>query len=160
MMASFAYTRSHLAALSGGTGFTPNAQVNTNDGDRNLETTWQGKVNGTLDLPWDFRLIPIVRHQSGRQFARTFVRNLAAGNTTVRAEPFGAQRFPNITIVDLRSEKRVAFGNRSITGFADVYNIFNTNGEQDMTIASGASYLRPTLVTSPRVARFGVRLQW
>lgn len=160
MMASYAYTRSHLSALSGGTGFTPNSLVNTNDGDRLLQTSWQAKLNSSLDLPWTLRLIPIIRYQAGDQFARTFVRNLAYGTATVRAEPFGAQRKPNITIVDIRSEKRFAFGNRSITGFFDVYNIFNTNAEQDLTIASGASWLRPTLVTSPRVARFGVRLQW
>jgi hypothetical protein len=160
MLASFAYTRSYQAALGAGTNFTPNALLNTNAGDRNLQTSWQAKLNGGVDLPWNLRLIPIVRHQSGSQYARTFVRNLPHGNVTVRAEPFGARRFPNITIVDLRSEKRFAFGERSISGFFDVYNIFNTNREQDLTIASGASFLRPLLVTSPRVARLGVRLQW
>jgi hypothetical protein len=88
------------------------------------------------------------------------VRNLAYGTATVRAEPFGEQRKPNITIVDIRSEKRFAFSGRPLTGFFDVYNIFNTNAEQDLTIASGASWMRPTLVTSPRVVRLGVRLQW
>jgi hypothetical protein len=160
MMGSFAYTRSHLSALSGGTGYTPNALINTNDGDRNRQTSWQAKVNASIDVPKTFRVIPMIRYQSGDQFARTFVRNLAAGAATIMAEPFGSQRKPNIVIADIRSEKRFVVFKRTLSGFFDVYNIFNNNAEQDLAFASGASYLRPTLVTSPRVARFGMKFQW
>jgi hypothetical protein len=160
LMGSFAYTRSHLAALSGGTGFTPNSLINTNDGDRLLQTSWQAKINSSIDLPWAFRIVPMLRYQSGDQVARTFVRNLVSGAATIRAETFGAQRKPNIALIDIRSEKNVLIFGRRLTGFFDVYNVFNNNAEQDLTFASGASYLRPTLVTSPRVARFGVKFQW
>jgi hypothetical protein len=47
-----------------------------------------------------------------------------------------------------------------LTGFFDVYNIFNTNAGQDMATGSGASFLRPTAITPPRIARAGVKLEW
>jgi len=47
-----------------------------------------------------------------------------------------------------------------VTGFFDVYNLFNTNAEQALTTTSGSSFLRPTAITSPRIARLGVKLAW
>ena len=47
-----------------------------------------------------------------------------------------------------------------LTGFADLYNIFNTNANQAMTTSSGASFLRPTAITPPRIARFGVKFRF
>jgi outer membrane receptor protein involved in Fe transport len=47
-----------------------------------------------------------------------------------------------------------------ITGFFDVYNIFNTNAEQALSTSSGSSFLRPTAITPPRIARVGVKFQW
>ena len=43
-------------------------------------------------------------------------------------------------------------------GFFDVYNLFNTNAEQTVTTSSGASWLRPTAITGPRILRIGARL--
>jgi hypothetical protein len=47
-----------------------------------------------------------------------------------------------------------------ITGFFDVYNIFNSNAEQDLTKSSGSAFLRPVAITPPRVARIGGKFQW
>lgn len=160
MLASFAKTWRHEAALGPGTGYSPNAFVNA-DGGRLRSTTWQGKVHATLSLGWNLRVTPVVRHQSGTPFGRTFTQSLNFGNVTVRAEPVHARRMPNVTVFDLRTERahRVR-GSVRLTGFFDVYNIFNTNAEQDMATGSGASFLRPTAITPPRIARLGVKLDW
>jgi hypothetical protein len=159
LIASFAHTWRSEAALGAGTGYTPNAFINA-DGQRLKSTIWQAKVNATLRLPWDMRLTPIVRHQSGSPYGRTFTQTLNFGNVTVRAEPIDAQRMPNVTVFDIRTEKSLALAFGRLTGFFDVYNIFNTNAEQDLAFASGASFLRPVAITSPRIARVGIKLVW
>jgi hypothetical protein len=102
----------------------------------------------------------VYRHQSGVPFGRTFVTALNYGNATILAEPFNAERTPNINIFDIRSEKVFRFGTTRVTAFFDVYNIFNTNAEQDLTKSSGSSFLRPVAITPPRVARIGGKFQW
>ena len=47
-----------------------------------------------------------------------------------------------------------------LRGFLDVYNMFNTNAVQDMTVSYGANFLRPSLISGPRIARFGVRFEF
>ena len=113
-----------------------------------------------MRLPGELRLTPVYRHQSGAPFGRTFVTALNYGNATVLAEPFNAERTPNLNIIDIRSEKLVRAGSLRITGFFDVYNIFNSNAEQDLTKSSGSAFLRPVAITPPRVARIGGKFQW
>jgi len=104
--------------------------------------------------------VPVARHQSGTPFARTFVRTLNYGNATIKAEPIASNRTPNITLFDLRGEKTFRVARARIMGFADVYNLFNTNAAQTLTTISGPAFLRPTVITGPRIARLGARLEW
>ena len=159
MLASFTETWNHEAALGTGNDFTPNALINTT---RNQDRfrTWQAKLNGTVNLPWDVLLVPVIRHQSGTPFARTFVQALNYGNATIKAEPIASNRTPDITVVDLRTEKTFRIKAVRVMGFFDVYNMFNTNAAQTLTTTSGGSWLRPTAITAPRVLRIGARLQW
>jgi hypothetical protein len=160
LLASFARTWSADAALGAGSAYTPNAFISA-DGEHRKSTTWQAKVHTTWNLTRNSRMIPIVRHQSGTPFARTFVQSLNWGTATILSEPINAQRTPNITVFDVRAERlfRVKSAGR-ITGFFDVYNIFNTNAEQAMSTSSGSSYLRPTVITAPRIARLGIKFDW
>ncbi len=161
LLASFAYTWSHESNLSGGASFTPNAFINTDEGRRKF-TTWQGKLHATLHLRGDLRVMPVFRHQSGRPFGRTFVQTLNWGNATILAEPFNARRTDHINVVDVRVEKglRLGGGALRLAGFLDIYNVFNANADQEVAVASGASFLRPTAITPPRIARLGVRVDW
>lgn len=159
LLASFAQTWRSETALTQGAGYTPNAFINA-DGGRLKAAVWQAKLHANLRLNWNLRVTPIVRHQAGTPFSRTFTQALNWGNATVRADAIDAQRMPNITVFDVRTEKAFEFGPGRLTGFFDVYNIFNTNREQDLTFTSGSSYLRPVAITSPRIARVGVKFQW
>ena len=159
LLASVAETWSDETNLGGGASYTPNALINTENG-LNIFKTWQGKINATVRLPGEFRVTPVYRHQSGTPFGRTFVTALNYGNATILAEPFNAERTPNLNIVDIRSEKIFRFGNTRVTGFFDVYNIFNSNAEQDVTKSSGSAFLRPVAITPPRIARIGGRFEW
>jgi hypothetical protein len=159
LLATFTETWAREAALGPGPDFTPNALVNAT-GSQNRFTTWQAKLYATINLPLDLRVVPVVRSQSGAPFARTFVRTLNYGNATIKAEPIDANRTRTVTLVDLRTEKGFRIGRARVMGFFDVYNLFNTNAEQTLTTSSGASWLRPTVITGPRILRMGARLDW
>ena len=159
LLASFAETWSREAALAPGNDFTPNALINAT-GSQDRFTTWQAKLHATVNLPLEFQLVPVIRSQSGTPFARTFVRTLNYGNAIIKTEPIAANRTPNVTLVDLRTEKAFRIGRARVRGFFDVYNVLNTNAEQTLTTSSGASWLRPTAITGPRILRIGARLDW
>jgi hypothetical protein len=161
LQASFSSTLSREGAIGSGSNYTPNALINARDG-RNVFTTWQAKVSGSLTLPYEVRLVPVFRHQSGQPYARTFVATMNYGNATIRASEFGSERGEHISVFDLRAEKLLDLSAiRTRLGlFFDVYNIFNANPAQAFATNSGASFLRPSAITPPRIARVGVKLDW
>ena len=110
-------------------------------------------------MPRDIRLIPILRHQSGDPFGRTFQQRFNYGTVAIKAEPRDAQRSPNVTVFDIRGEKAIRIRDRRVVGFFDVYNVFNSNAEQVITTTSGTSWLRPIAITPPRIARVGSRIE-
>jgi hypothetical protein len=142
---------------------TPNDMINTVDG-RHHFTTWQAKLHGTWDAPfWDIKLTPVLRHQSGQPQGRTFQFNFGApyGNQRILAEPLGTRRQDNVTLLDLRAEKGIRLGGeRRIGLFLDIFNMFNANPEQNITLASGTNFLRPSNIVPPRIARFGAKFEW
>ncbi|MFN8062826.1 MAG: TonB-dependent receptor [Vicinamibacterales bacterium] len=156
MQASFAETWTRETRLGAGTSYTPNVLINTVDG-RNRTRTWQGKINATLQLPWNLRLTPVLRHQAGTPYGRTFTATFNYGSATVLAFPASEARMPNITVFDIRSEKAVNIRTMRLVGFFDVYNIANTNAEQEIAVASGTTFLRPVAITAPRIARLGIK---
>ncbi len=143
---------------------TPNDFINTGDGGGHEFTTWTAKAHGTFIAPWDVRVSSVLRHQSGQPFGRTFKTSrsqVGYATVTVLAEPVGTQRMDNITIVDLRVEKRVRLiGGHSIGGFADLFNAFNANPEQNTVWSSGSEYRRPLSIVSPRIAMLGLKFDW
>ena len=106
-------------------------------------------------------MTPIVRHQSGTAFARTFTAALNYSSAvTIKAENFGDERTPNLTLFDIRTEKVFNVTGRKVSAFFDVYNIFNANEPQTLTTTSGSAWLFPSAITPPRVARVGIKLAW
>jgi hypothetical protein len=97
--------------------------------------------------------------QSGVPFARTFVGPLNFGTATIKAEPVGS-RSDTVVLVDVREEKACRLSGVRIAGFVDLYNLLNTNGEQNVTTISGVSWLKPTTISGQRILRVGARLEW
>ena len=158
LLASYDRTWAHEGAVAANA--TPNLLINTVEGE-NRSTAWQAKVNATITLPRSLRVTPILRHQSGTAFARTFSAALNYSSAvTIKAEPVGAERTPNITLFDIRAEKVVPVAGRRASAFFDVYNIFNVNDPQALTTTSGSAWLFPSAITPPRVARVGLKFGW
>lgn len=174
LMATFAYTWNQDQAQNpGGFGqsartntyaLTPNDLVNVGPDGRFRFTTWQGKINATIEGPWRVQVTPTLRHQSGQPFGRTFSTSLPGlGAVRVLAEPIDSQRQDNITVLDTRLEKVFALaglGQSRAIAFVDVFNMLNSNAEQNLSWSSGSSYLRPLNIIPPRILRLGAKFEW
>jgi hypothetical protein len=141
--------------------FTPNDLINTDRADGAFKfTNWTAKVMSTIDAPYGIRLTPMLRHQSGDQIGRIVQVAFNYGTQPVLVEPLSSNRLDNVTILDLRAEKIIRFGGRSVSGFMDLYNITNSNAEFRRIYISGGSFGFPTTIVPPRVIRFGAKVDW
>jgi hypothetical protein len=142
---------------------TPNDLINTTDG-RFYFTTWAFKVNGTYEARYGIRVTPQIRNQSGEPYGRTFVAGAANGinygTARILAEPIDTRRQDTVTIADVRVEKAIRLGGRSLSGFFDAYNLFNTNAATNINWGSGSTFLTPSSIIPPRIARVGVKFDW
>jgi hypothetical protein len=138
----------------------PNDKINTDDG-RHAYNRHTAKLAGTFEARWGIAISPMLRYQQGFPFGRTFASTLSYGSVRFLAEPLGTQRQDDIIVTDLRIEKQFRFANnRDISGFFDVYNLFNSNPAQNLQWSSGTSYNRPLSVVPPRLARIGVKVNF
>jgi Carboxypeptidase regulatory-like domain len=172
LLATFAYTWSHDQNNSffgqnlrnNQFPVTPNDKINAGTDGRYDFTVWQGKLNATIEGPWQIKMTPTLRHQAGQPFGRTFSVSLPIyGSVRVLTEEIGTQRQNNINVFDLRLEKVFVLHqmrDSRASLFLDMYNMFNSNAEQNLSWSSGSSYLRPLNIIPPRIARFGAKFEW
>ena len=84
-----------------------------------------------------------------------------APNIRVLAEPINTRRQDNLTVFDIRGEKIFHLAaNHSVSLFVDVYNITNSNAQQNINWSSGSAFLNPSTILAPRIARIGAKLNW
>jgi hypothetical protein len=127
---------------------------------------WDFKATGTYDAPWGIKLSPVLRHQAGPNFARELAVTAAAAtgalfSGTVIVEPYDTRRQDNITVFDIRAEKVVTLPRTMrVRLFLDVFNIANSSAAETISRGTGTSFLLPTALLAPRVARVGFRFMW
>jgi outer membrane receptor protein involved in Fe transport len=138
----------------------PNSCINANAACQDETTDYSFKLNGVFELPGGLKMSPVYRFQAGSNFARTFVATLNYANPTLDATPRNALRYPHINLIDLRFDRGFTIKGGRLSPFLDLYNLANSNAEQDLTISSGTSWLRPINIIPPRVARIGVKFDW
>jgi hypothetical protein len=141
---------------------TPNDLAATARNGRYEFRVWSAKIHGTYAGPWGLRVTPFLRHQSGAPFGRTLTIALNyAPNLRVLTEPIGSRRMDNITMVDVRLEKRIPLPHsRRVAVFVDTFNLLNANPAQIANWTSGPAFLQPLTIVAPRIARVGATLDW
>jgi Carboxypeptidase regulatory-like domain len=157
------------ATLGGGytwqNNFIEGFPQNPNQPGAENRTSWGIKATGSYDAPHGIRISPIVRHQSGVNFARTYTITVPAGSglavsgTTAYADHPSDNREDNILVFDVRVEKQFGLGPRlKVRGYMDFFNLTNSHASETIGRATGTSYLKPTLILAPRTARLGFRV--
>jgi hypothetical protein len=128
------------------------------------QTMWNFKATASYDAPYGIRLSPVLRHQSGDNYARTVSVRAPSGliaSGTHYLEPFNANREDNIWVFDVRAEKTVELVGRLRTRlFLDLFNITNSHASETISRATGLGFQRPSAILAPRTARLGFRLLW
>jgi hypothetical protein len=110
-------------------------------------------------FPADVQVSANFEHRSGMTQARmvSFAGGRQIPSITLRVEPMGAYRLPNLNILHMRVEKsfRVRQGQK-VALRMNVFNVLNINTVLMATQLSGPNFLRPTMITPPRIAEFAV----
>jgi hypothetical protein len=129
------------------------------------------RISGSYRLPWDINLSGslvsnsgypfITTYQVTRAFAATQGVALTRASQTVPLTERGEERFPSVTMVDLRLAKAFRFaGNRRFSPQIDFFNIGNASTVVNHTVALGSSYLAPVEILAPRIIRVGFSLDF
>ena len=146
------------------TDFPNGFPLNPNQPGVDDRSTWNLKATGSYDAPYGIRLSPVLRHQSGANYARTLSISAATGliaTGTAYAEPSNSNREDNIWVFDVRAEKTVNMGARIRTRlFLDLFNIANSHASETISRATGLGYQKPSAILAPRTARIGFRFLW
>jgi hypothetical protein len=127
-------------------------------------STYNFKASGSYDAKYGIRISPVLRFQSGANFARTLTlpASPAAGvsiaGTTIYADATDSWREDNVTVVDVRAEKRINLGSRArVQVMFDAFNLTNSHSAETMSRATNPQFLKPTAILAPLTTRLGFR---
>jgi hypothetical protein len=144
--------------------FPNNYPQNPNQPGVEDRTTWSFKASGSYDAPYGIRISPVIRHQSGANFARTLTlaaspaTGISIAGTTIYADSADSWREDNITVFDVRAEKQLRFGSRvRLRVMFDAFNLTNSHAAETLSRATNPQFLKPTAILAPITSRLGFR---
>jgi len=130
-----------------------------------LDTKVGFRVSGSYQLPGDLLIAGSLISNGGGAYISTYNASRAAvasvvpltrGSQTVFLSARGDERLPSVTMADIRISRAFRFGQgRRIVPQIDLFNIGNAGAAVAYTSAVGTSYLAPTQILAPRIARVG-----
>jgi hypothetical protein len=142
-----------------------NVSLRDNEQTGTLNTRWVAKLSAAYDLPWGVTMAGFFNARDGVPFVRSILaeaRGNGLADIEVQLDPYGDSRYENFYQLDLRFSKTVnLFGTHRISGYADVFNLFNSNyvltreDQQQRTTANNVQE-----VLAARVLRIGVKYQF
>ena len=125
---------------------------------------WTAKLSGMYALPWKMSVAAFYNLRDGLQFNRTIQtpnRTGAGGTANVLIEPQGTTHYPTFSQLDVHWDKGFMFGQRRIQFNVDVFNLTNAAtvlGRTTRQDSTNANFV--TSILAPRVARFGVKVNF
>ncbi len=139
--------------------FLPFDKIFGDEFGRETSTVWNYKVIGRYEMPWGIGTSGSWRVQSGQQYGRTITPTLPNdGPRTFRVEPITANRYPNISILDLRLDKSFTLPKQAgkVTFQFDGFNLANS-GAITLFRQTTVNYREVTETLAPRIFRVGFR---
>jgi hypothetical protein len=155
-------TRSDIFPLTNGGQWTQRS-AGSGSGDVFVNQRWNFNVNGVYQLPLDIEVAGNLFGKQGTPYPYYINSSLGREGTTriLVTETVDAIRFDNLWNLDLRAAKNFRFGRGSVQVIADVFNVMNSNTEITRERNAGSTNFRVLGSNlSPRIARFGVRVNF
>jgi hypothetical protein len=128
------------------------------------------RLSGSYRLPYDITFAGSLTANEGYPYTSTYSLTRAAaaaqGITLTRSSQGitlsqrGDERYPNVTLVDIRLSRQFRFGSRSFAPELNIFNIGNANTITSYAAAVGSAYLDPREIISPRIIRLGFALNF
>jgi hypothetical protein len=128
------------------------------------------RLSGSYRLPYEFMLAGSLVSNTGYPFQSTYnvTRAIAVANgfaltptsVGVLLSERGDERYPRVTMADVRISRTFRFGSRRIQPQLDIFNIGNADTVVSRQTAVGGSYLDPREILSPRIIRVGFSLDF
>ncbi|MCU1386290.1 MAG: hypothetical protein JWL71_4987 [Acidobacteria bacterium] len=129
---------------------------------------WAGNVTGSYRMPGDVSISGFLQTKNGLMGQRTYIFRQADpdggaaiaqnGNTTLRVEPFGAQKLSAQNILNLKASKDLKLGGgRRLNVDVDVFNVLNAATPTAANFVTGPAFGFVSSVLPARIARLGVR---
>jgi len=169
-LTSFGYTWSKMQHISDATTPTPTGYTRNysyrpfdnifgDDQGRETSTVWNYKIIGRYTMPFAIGASGSWRVQSGQQYGRTVSVNFPGESTrVVRVEPITANRYPTVSILDLRLDKSFTLPGKvgKVTFQFDGFNLMNSGAITSFRQTT-VNYREVTETLAPRIFRVGFR---
>jgi len=161
MQASLTYGKSNvklpLSAVN-----DPNNRVFEDNVPAWNDSPWIIKVVGSYELPFGFTLGGFFNFRSGLPAQRYFYyEDVNQDALNVETQKFGSERYPNMTIIDLRLSKIFRLNKLGVLEvMADLFNTFNAATTLEWDNESWSGYKSITTLLAPRILRLGVKWQF
>ncbi len=129
-----------------------------------INAKWLVKLSGTYMLPLDINVAASYNARQGYPFPqaiRTPSRANSGGTADVNLDPLGENRQPNYQQFDFRVDRRFRLGRMTLRPSLDLFNAPNFStilARRRLQAANNANEISG--IVAPRVARFGVSVQW
>jgi hypothetical protein len=129
-----------------------------------INAKWLVKLSGVYQAPLGINVALSYNGRQGYPFPqaiRTPSRANSGGTADVHLDELGSTRQPNYHQFDFRVDKRFTFGGVTIRPSMDIFNLPNSStvlARRRLQAASNANEISG--INAPRVARFGVSVQW
>jgi len=122
------------------------------------------KLSGLYQLPASVNVSAFYNTRQGYPFERTVTsptRANGAGTAALLVDNIGESRLPTFQNLDFHVDRPIKVGSVRFVPSVDIFNVFNSGTEQAIRGAqnsSNANYIQA--LVAPRVARFGIRVNW
>jgi hypothetical protein len=157
-----------LAGFSGGDLNDPN-NTRFSNGIIGNDSEVAFRLSGSYRLPWSIDLAGSLISNSGYPYVSTYslsraaaapTVNLTRASQTVFLSERGEERYPSVTMVDLRISRPIKFGTRQFNPQLDIFNIGNAATVVRYNPAVGSTYLAPGEILAPRIIRVGFSIDF
>jgi outer membrane receptor protein involved in Fe transport len=152
--------RDNLLTGAVGSTFSNNNHPELDYGPSNQSAPHIFVANSAIVLPFDVNLGVVAFWRSGAAFnPRGIVDSDGDGLVDQRdlTQPRNAFRVKSYSDLDLRAEKKVAFGNQAVSVLVEAFNIFNRDNIANVNAVSGPTFGTPIAYLPGREVQFGVR---